>query len=610
MTTAYDAGTPRKMTARKERMPTNRGYSSQNHNSRYHRMHSVRICEVNDPRIGLTCASVLFMFRAALKANELKENPEPESRGIRFCAKVTVKYAPYLNESTTQDYILKLEKVGVLERVILDKYDREYDPSDPVRRYRFSDSYESENNIEHHFRVDDAVKYGSVTKALMLEGLRFGISGEMAAYTSHRYGMIWAKRNAGLLAQYYGYLGKPKTLNAHMKGLVKLGAVVCAKGIDGKKNASSWYTIPEAFGKNRVDFDRKKRHFQREKTAFSKAKNGQSSIIESSCLVELDTAAKRGLTPAGEDNETNTGDDKMLRGSNYASSITNGAVRTPKNETVLPEGSDTIDESMANLSRKEEVRVTSLESTYESAQVPNVTLVSKMWCQMFLRYFVGADAPAMKTMDDRMLSDYAYRFCRQGKYKERGGDPRDYSEFVEYIDKLFRNWYGVCFGALSFMSSKQEYPTVRVVVQQSDKLEMYMRKMDRDVAYEGMTPRDICEAEMLRTGKSAGYAKSKADRLFGQRIATREEAIATKMENIARMVSGGLILKPTEGERLVEARREVERELSDQENDTGEEREDWRSLLDGIDKMAKYALSRLEIMGDIDYDDWKGQGDE
>lgn len=99
---------------------------------------------------------------------------------------------------------------------------------------------------EHHFRVEDAEKYG-VIKAVLLYNLYFWLD-KNKANDKHNYdGFYWTYNSAKALTKMFPYLSEDQ-IQVHLKQLEEMGVLKSGNYNEYKYDRTKWYTIPGKYG--------------------------------------------------------------------------------------------------------------------------------------------------------------------------------------------------------------------------------------------------------------------------------------------------------------------------------------------------------------------------
>ena len=101
-------------------------------------------------------------------------------------------------------------------------------------------------NKEHHFKVEDAQKYG-IIKAILIYNITFWLDKNRAS-KKHLYdGFYWTYNSAKSFAELFPYLSQNQ-IQDHLKQLEALGVVKGGNYNAAKYDRTRWYTIPEIYG--------------------------------------------------------------------------------------------------------------------------------------------------------------------------------------------------------------------------------------------------------------------------------------------------------------------------------------------------------------------------
>jgi len=97
--------------------------------------------------------------------------------------------------------------------------------------------------MEHHFEVEDAVKYG-VHKAILLYNFRFWILHNMVNKRNQFDEHTWTYNSARAFSKLFPYM-KPRTIKTWLNELVKAGVLLCGNYNKVGYDKTSWYAFKD-----------------------------------------------------------------------------------------------------------------------------------------------------------------------------------------------------------------------------------------------------------------------------------------------------------------------------------------------------------------------------
>lgn len=95
--------------------------------------------------------------------------------------------------------------------------------------------------MEHHFNVDEAVKYG-VESAILIYNIRFWIAKNKANKSNFINGKYWTYNSSKAFAELFPYMSDQK-IARHLRSLEDMGVIESAILSENKYDKTKWYTL-------------------------------------------------------------------------------------------------------------------------------------------------------------------------------------------------------------------------------------------------------------------------------------------------------------------------------------------------------------------------------